>query len=367
MTLKNLVSLYQTKVEDEQKEHLLSMNIIDTPPKGFYPYEKAVKVFDPKPGDTIVAMVPVGIIWGDPTYNRVDRIHYGNIAKNLKSRGGFSFKSSGVVSLFARPDGKLVATKGNHRVTKAYAVTGDPMQTIPAEITFHESKDIADIIRTEANDHNVDCNYRTSQATDDRFKAAYHAGEVWAVDLYEYLSDFGVGVAGTNEDAVLEATSYRQITKSRNLNEIACTRYLKAYTSCTPEEEVGGIATFAGTSFLVAFKNAIKFVDENNNVDSFTGFLDYVYNERANYSHGFLENVTQAVLTAGNGKFKGEEVNVARLISLYNEYCLKVLRAKIPTNNNTAIGYSSNEYLDFIKAADETVRSRVDEIARQTI
>jgi hypothetical protein len=64
MTLKNLVSLYQTKVEDEQKEKMLSMNIIDTPPKGFYPYEKAVKVFDPKPGDTIVAMVPVGIILG---------------------------------------------------------------------------------------------------------------------------------------------------------------------------------------------------------------------------------------------------------------------------------------------------------------
>jgi hypothetical protein len=72
-------------------------------------------------------------------------------------------------------------------------------------------------------------------------------------------------------------------------------------------------------------------------------------------------------LTEGNGKFKGEEVNVARLISLYNEYCLKVLRAKIPTSNNHAIGYSSNEYLDFIKQADETVRSRVDEIARQTI
>lgn len=366
-TLKNLVDLYEEKVTDDIQKNLLKMPILDEYPKGLQNFNVAIKSLQPKPGETIHAMVPVGEIWGDSIYNRVDRIHYGNIAKNLKSRGGFSYKSAGVISLFRRPDGKLVATKGNHRVTKAFAVTGNRQQMIPAEITFHTSADIGDIIKTEAQDHNVDCNYRTSQATDDRFKAAYHAGERWAVDLYEYLDKFGIGIAGTNDTSSFEATSYRQITKSLNLNENACSRYLSAFTSCTPEEEVGGIATFAGTSFLVSFRNAIKFVDENNNVDSITAFIDYIYNQRSNFSHGFLDNVTQGILTAGNAKFKGEEVNVARLVSLYNEYCLKVLRAKIPTNNNTAIGYSSNEYLDFIKNAEENVRSRVDEVARQTI
>ena len=151
------------------------------------------------------------------------------------------------------------------------------------------------------------------------------------------------------------------------MNEEACSKYLKSFTAVVGEDEVGGIATFAATSFLDYFKNSIKYIDENNNIDSLTNFLDYIYNKRNDFSHGFLEDVTQAKLTEGNGKFKGEEVNVSRLISLYNEYCLKVLRAKIPTNNNHAIGYSSNEYLDFMKKADETVRSRVDEIARQTI
>ena len=45
--------------------------------------------------------------------------------------------------------------------------------------------------------------------------------------------------------------------------------------------------------------------------------------------------MTQSKLTEGNSKFKGEEVNVARLISLYNEYCQIVLKAKLNENNIT--------------------------------
>ena len=367
MTLKNLIQLYDSKVDDKEKQKVLGMPVLDTAPKGFLEYQKAVDEFEPQPGDTIFALVPVKDIWGDTTYNRVDRIHYGNIAKNLKSRGGFSHKSAGAVSLWARPNGLLVATKGNHRITKRYAIDQDPNAMIPAEITFHVSENYDDIIKAEAGDHNVDCNYRTSQNTDDRFKAAYHAGEQWAVNLYNYLNQFGIGIAKTNKNANYEATSYNSIKKSCDLNLEACSRYLRSFANVVCDDEVGGIATYAATSFLDYFKNSVKYIDENNNVDSLTNFLDYIYNKRNDFSHGFLEDVNQAKLTEGNGKFKGEEVNVARLISLYNEYCLKVLRAKIPTNNNTAIGYSSNEYLDFIKSSDETVRSRVDEIARQTI
>ena len=365
-TLKNLVSLYQSKVNDDIKKSLIDMKILDDAPKGLYHFSQAMQNLQPQKGETIHAMVEVGDVYGDPTYNRVNRIHYGNIATNLKKRGGFSYKSSGTISLFLRPDGTLVATKGNHRVTKMFAVTGDKKALIPAEITIHPSEDAAEIIRLEAEDHNVDCNYRTAQATDDRFKAAFYAGEKWAVDLYNYLFDFCVGIAGTNEDAKYEVTSYRQITKSKNLSQAACSRYIEAFTLMDCENELGGNAVYAGTCFLVYFAESIAYVDSNNNVDSFTGLMDYIYNNRNTLSVGFLENATQAELTKGNSKFKGEEVNVARLVSLYNEYCQKILRAKIPTLNNSAIGYSSNEYLDFIKKADETVRSRVDEVARQT-
>jgi hypothetical protein len=367
MALKNIVELYENKVDEKDKKKNQAIDILDTPPKGLLPYEQALLVFNPQPGDTIVALVPVKLIYGDSTYNRVDHIHYGNVTSNLKKHKGFSFKAAGIISLFARPNAKLVTTKGNHRITKRYAVERNPEALMPAEITFHESNDYDAIIQREASDHNVDCNYRTSQNTDDRFKAAYYAAEQWAKNLFTYLDQFKIGIAKTNPQAKSDASSYRAITKSRDLNEVNCSRYLKAFTETVSVDEVGGIATYAGTSFLTYFNESVKYIDENNNVDSISGFLDYIYNKRNDFSHAFLENVTQAKLTEGNGKFKGEEVNVARLISLYNEYCLKVMRAKIPTNNNHAIGYSSNEYLDFIKGAEETVRSRVDEIARQTI
>ena len=82
---------------------------------------------------------------------------------------------------------------------------------------------------------------------------------------------------------------------------------------------------------------------------------------------GFLPNMNQSKLTEGNSKFKGEEVNVARLISLYNEYCEKVLKATLNENNNHAIGYSSDVYLKYIKSADADIRLRVDEISRKPV
>ena len=96
-TLKNLVDLYEEKVTDDIQKNLLKMPILDGYPKGLKNFNAAINSLQPKPGETIHAMVPVGEIWGDSIYNRVDRIHYGNIAKNLKSRGGFSYKSAGVI------------------------------------------------------------------------------------------------------------------------------------------------------------------------------------------------------------------------------------------------------------------------------
>ena len=108
------------------KESLMDMKILDDAPKGLYHFTQAMQNLQPQKGETIHAMVEVGDVFGDPTYNRVNRVHYGNIAANLKKRGGFSYKSAGTISLFLRPDGmSLLRLFDNHRVTKMYAVTGD--------------------------------------------------------------------------------------------------------------------------------------------------------------------------------------------------------------------------------------------------
>ena len=127
------------------------------------------------------------------------------------------------------------------------------------------------------------------------------------------------------------------------------------------------MATFAATVFLKVFKKSVDKVDELNTCDSFDLFMNYIYHERSNVTSGFLPDMTQASLTEGNAKYKGEEVNVARLISLYNEFCQKVLKAKLSENFNHAIGYSSDAYTKFVKSADADIRMRVDEIARKPV
>lgn len=367
MTLINIVQQYEDRVAESDKQKLSTLGFVDKLPLGILPLEEAIKEYNPQPGDSFTALVKVSDLYSDPKYNRTDKIHYKNVHKNLNKRGGFSYKSAGILSAFMRPNDKIVVTKGNHRGTKAYAATRNRNAFVPVEITFHDTDVYDEIVRIESEDHNVDCNYRTSQGQEDRFKSAYYAREQSAISLYNFLDQFSIGIADTNPTAVFSVSSHAYVEKARSFNTKLCEVYLEAFTKNNCEDIVGGNATFAGTSFLNSFTNAIQYIDINNNVDSFDLFMKYIYHDRENLSHGFLSNVDQAKLTEGNGKFKGEEINVARLISLYNEFCLKVLRAKIPTNNNTAIGYSSNEYLDFIKKADESVRSRVDEIARQTI
>ena len=147
----------------------------------------------------------------------------------------------------------------------------------------------------------------------------------------------------------------------------ACSKYLKIFTNRNCENTVGGNATYAATVFLSKFQTSILTVDKLNHLDSADEFFDYIYHQRNNKSLGFLQNLSQSSLTAGNAKYKGEEVNVARLISLYNEFCDKVLHAKLKENSNHAIGYTSDAYNKFIKSADADIRLRVDEIAKQTI
>ena len=141
---------------------------------------------------------------------------------------------------------------------------------------------------------------------------------------------------------------------------------MKVFTKLNISEEIYGFALHAGVYFLKSFRNPIHSIDTSNNTDSFELFMKYMYQERSDKTLGFLSNVTQSDLTKGSGSYKGSEITVGRMISVYNEFCEKVGKYNIPTNNKTAIGYSSKEYLKFIKDSDETVRLTVDDVSKQT-
>ena len=334
---------------------------------------------NPQPGDSFVCLVPVGICFSDSKYNRSDRIHFGNIIKHLKRMMGFSYKAAGILSGFLRLNREqirdlqygrassqytVVVTKGNHRVTKRYAVSNDPRSYVPMEITIHKTEDYNEMVRIESLDHTLDAAYRTSQNQEDKFKSSYYARETDAINLYNYLDQFSIGIAGTNPNATFGTTSHNYIRSSEKLDSDACSTYLKIFTEKNCENLVGGNATFAATVFLSTFRKAIDTVDTLNSCNSFEGFIQYIYHDRANLTMDFLPDMTQSKLTEGNAKYKGCEVNVARLISLYNEYCEKVLKATLNGNNDNAIGYSSDTYLSYMKSADADIRTRFVDVSK---
>tara|TARA_B100001094_G_scaffold89948_1_gene86031 strand:- start:192 stop:1343 length:1152 start_codon:yes stop_codon:yes gene_type:complete len=382
MSLINLVEQCDSKLTSAQKSYLSTLGVVDNPVKGLLTLEEYLIEHNPQPGDSFVCLVPVGICFSDSLYNRSDRIHFGNIIKHLKRMAGFSYKAAGILSGFLRLNleqirdlqyGRassqytVVVTKGNHRVTKRYAVSNDTRAYIPMEITIHKTEDYDEMVRIESLDHTLDAAYRTSQNQEDKFKSSYYAKETDAINLYNYLDQFSIGVADTNPNAKFGTTSHNYIKSAEKRDDTACSKYLKIFTEKNCEKLVGGNAAFAATVFLSTFKTAIDTIDRLNVCDSIDGFINYIYHDRNNFSNGFLPDMTQSKLTEGNSKFKGEEVNVARLISLYNEYCQIVLKAKLNENNNHAIGYSSDVYLNYMKSADADIRARFVQMSKDRV
>ena len=382
MSLINLVEQCDLKLTPAQKSFLSTLGVVDNPVKGILTLEEYLKENNPQPGDSFVCLVPVGICFSDSKYNRSNRVHFGNVIKHLKRMSGFSFKAAGILSGFLRLNREqirdlqygrassqytVIVTKGNHRVTKRYAVSNDTRAYIPMEITIHKTEDYDEMIRIESLDHTLDAAYRTSQNQEDKFKSSYYAKETDAINLYNYLDQFSIGIAGTNPNAKFGTTSHNYLKSAQKISEASCSKYLKIFTDKNCETSVGGNATFAATVFLTTFEEAIKIVDKLNSIDSIEGFIKYIYHDRNNYTNGFLPNMTQSKLTEGNAKYKGCEVNVARLIALYNEYCEKVLNATLNGNNVNAIGYSSDAFINYMKSADADIRARFVQVSKDRV
>jgi len=216
MTLINLVEQCDLKLTSAQKSFLSTLGVVDNPVQGLLTLEDYLVTHNPQPGDSFVCLVPVGICFSDSKYNRSDRIHFGNIIKHLKRMMGFSYKAAGILSGFLRLNREqirdlqygrassqyiVVVTKGNHRVTKRYAVCNNPNAYIPVEVTIHKTEDYDEMVRIESLDHTLDAAYRTSQNQEDKFKSSYYAQELDAINLYNFLHQFSIGISDTNPSA----------------------------------------------------------------------------------------------------------------------------------------------------------------------
>ena len=202
------------------------------------------------------------------------------------------------------------------------------------------------MVRIESLDHNTDCNYRTNQSGDDKFKSAYYAEEEWAVNLFKYLEPFRIGIAGTLDDAKFVCPSHTYLsTAIRLAGKEYTSKYLTAFTKWECGKEVQGNATVAGALFLKTFHAYVEDVDKKNDTDSFSEMMKWFFTE---YGPAYqtidpdARNLQQSDIVQGNGVYKGNEPAIARFVFLYNDFC-RIKKMKINGTQKTAIPFEGSD------------------------
>ena len=348
--LVNVFDQYEKSVDEKTKEYLSGFGAVDRAPQDLPLMENVIAQYDRgeiPDGGTIICSARVGDLWSDPTYNRILELRYGNQKKHIESRGGYSNDAADTLSVYLRPTLKAVLTKGNNRASMRGACGRNPNSRVTVSLKLHP-KNISynEMIRIESLDHNTDCNNRTNQSGDDKFKSAYYADEEWAVNLYKYLKPFSIGIAGTLADAKFVCPSHSYLSTSiRVSGKEYTTKYLTAFTKWDCAKEVQGNATVAGSLFLKTFHEYIDDVDKRNDIDSFSQMMKWFFTE---YGPAYqildpdARNLQQSDIVQGNGVYKGNEPAVARFVFLYNDFC-RIKKLKIKGTQKTAIPFEGSE------------------------
>lgn len=386
MVIKELVRIidrYEQVVDDEIKEYLATTFFsVDAEPTGLPFAEDIVAKYEKgelNANQTYYCLARVRDLWSDPTYNRILQLRYSKNQDHIEKTRGFSHKAADSLSGFIRPSLKIITTKGNNRTTMRYACGRDGSLRVVIALKPHPKNiSIEEMIRLESIDHNTDCNYRTSQGGDDKFKSAFYAKEGWAVKIHDFLVPFDIGVAGTLENAKYTCHSHRCVDTARTKGgEDATQRYLKAFTDVDVSDQVLGNALVAGSIFLKTFASQIDKIDQDNNCDSFTDMVRYQFVEREKnareakekgYNVPLTKNVKQEDIVRGNGLYKGNEPAVCRLVSLYNDYCGNCTNYAVSGRNNTAIPVEDGkDFADYIGVCDPLIRNGLRDIAKSPV
>lgn len=361
-----IVDLYDRKVDDKTKNYLSTFSSIDAPPQGLLPMEKVIEQYEcgKITSGTYLVLARCGDLYTDPTYNRGDNLRYTNQKQHIVKLGGFSYNAADTLSAYLRPDFTPVLTKGNNRTSMRYACGMNEDSRLVVSLKLHP-KNISydEMIRIESLDHHSDCNLRTNQTGDDKFKSAFFAKEGWAVELHNYLLPFNITVANII-DTKFAAPSHSYLSKARReAGDQYTSRYLKAFTENECSNEVLGNAAVGGAIFLKQFSEYIDEVDRLNQCDSFSDCLKFWYKERAELLRIVkAKNLTQSDLTAGNGVYKGDEPTIARYVFIYNEYC----RIKELNHNKTyatAIPLGGEKWKDFVDSAPFVMQGGLTQLA----
>ena len=396
-TLLNLCDLFSNKVSDITQELLSHLPVLDkAPTDGLPKLEDVIEAHsrgEYEGVDSVHVSARIGDIMTDPEYNRGENLRYPNQERDLNAMGGFSYRAAGTLVGFLRPGGVAVATQGNNRISMLFAVTEDRDARVPFLLNFHKpSITHEEMIRVEAENHNADCNFRSTQSTDEKFKSAFFSEQIWAKLIYNFLKPFGIGIAGTLEGAKFNCTSHSYIDKARKeAGDEFVKRFLEShvdvFSADNCQKEVFGNFVRGGASFLSTFSDHIAEVDEKNGgIDSFSDMMRHYFADRekeALETRKILEYsgapksaiasvpvkkcLTQADITQGNRVIKGYSLFVCRFVSIYNGYCNEQ-ELKFNQTYATAIPIVDGKtFASFIKDEDPILRPSFIDVAKNPV
>jgi hypothetical protein len=359
--LRNLVDEASNEIKETQLEVYRNYGVALNPltklpqqqPK--IPFWTAmIELFEPN--QAVPCMIPVGLCWGDASYNRVDEINWSQINTNIEYSKGYSYDAAAYIDVVYDPNtGRFIVKKGQHRVIMAYLCLGEDAHITANVKLLDESFTEEEQITAEAYEHHVDAQKVARQKAHQAGRSAFVSGDEEDILYTNFILSHGIGVKGKMHlfpqfnhfsrdcDTPWAVKSAMQInTEYTSMALHLLNKYLP-----TSDKVIGGKAIKSVTQFLTLFADKIN-KTANENDTTFENFIDevfkYMWHQRKTKSSSWLK---------GSQAFRGENVIIplARLIKFTNSYAQESnIRLPDGRKNEDSVWCSTDEkfWCDFL-------------------
>ena len=359
--LRNLVDEASNEIKETQLEvysnYGVALNTLTKLPQQQpkIPFWTAmIELFEPN--QAVPCMIPVGLCWGDASYNRVDEINWSQINTNIEYSKGYSYDAAAYIDVVYDPNtGRFIVKKGQHRVIMAYLCLGEDAHITANVKLLDESFTEEEQITAEAYEHHVDAQKVARQKAHQAGRSAFVSGDEEDILYTNFILSHGIGVKGKMHlfpqfnhfsrdcDTPWAVKSAMQInTEYTSMALHLLNKYLP-----TSDKVIGGKAIKSVTQFLTLFADKIN-KTANENDTTFENFIDevfkYMWHQRKTKSSSWLK-CSQA--------FRGENVIIplARLIKFTNSYAQESnIRLPDGRKNEDSVWCSTDEkfWCDFL-------------------
>ena len=323
LNTKNLFDLYVENWTKEKRDEFRSQFSVDGEnPEKFVAFPEDPETFFLYRKEPYLVSIPCKLIESCPDYNRTDQIDFKVCVINLEKYGNkflceAADEDGNPITLwYDSVRGVFRTTRGNHRTIMALLASGQDA-TIEACIKVHPDNATDDeMFMTEAtsfdSDNQEKGQNKTSLYKGQLFNALSNPNAPqWPVEIYEYLDNLPtpIGIAGTNKRATVQLDGYSAVWRrmeavkdDKNLADSyeKLTVVLNALVNyAIPVNKKTGVKD--GTlkadciEHMVIFKDKfsteIGQVDDSNGIDSFSQFVNYMFNMR-HVENAIFDNLT---------------------------------------------------------------------------